>query len=79
MTVSPLMQAGWSGRFATVGTGFNPAVKRARRVGTEVLICVLPSEGPRCKITEMQAAKEFSCSQHIRRKATERSEAVRAL
>jgi hypothetical protein len=35
----------------------------------EVLICVLPSEGPFCKITEMQPAKEFSCSQHLSRKA----------
>jgi hypothetical protein len=35
----------------------------------EVLICVLPSEGPFCKITEKQPAKEFSCSQHLSRKA----------
>ena len=52
MTVSPWM----AGRFGpaellTVGAGFYRAVKRARRVGTEVLICVLPLERPgmRCR------------------------------
>ncbi len=31
-----------SGRFVTVGAGFSGGVKHARRVGMEVLICVLP-------------------------------------
>jgi hypothetical protein len=30
----------------------------------EVLICVLPLEGSIGKIAEVQAAEEFSCSQH---------------
>src|SRR4051812_42297090 len=42
MTVSPLkLQAGSVRRFAPVGTGFSRPVKRRRRFGGEVLICVL--------------------------------------
>jgi hypothetical protein len=70
MTVSP-----WnarpvpSGRFETVGSGFGCGVKRARRKGMEVLICVLPLEGAFRKITEMQAGEEFSYSQRLAQEA----------
>jgi hypothetical protein len=65
MTVSPwIARPVPSGRFETVGSGFGCGVKRARRKGMEVLICVLPPESAFRKITEMQAGEEFSCSQH---------------
>src|SRR5580765_2306869 len=71
MTVSPwIARPVPSGRFETVGSGFGCGVKRARRVGTEVLICVLPPEGAFHKITELQAGEEFSCSQHLPERGT---------
>src|SRR6476660_1868733 len=70
MTVSPwIARPVRSGRFETVGAGFYRAVKRARRVEAEVLICVLPFEGLVRKITEMQAGEEFSCSQRLGQEA----------
>jgi hypothetical protein len=41
MAVSPLLlQAGWFGRFASVGTGFFGSVKQWSRLPPEVLLCI---------------------------------------